>query len=120
MQNKGYENELYEVGQYIWKYRKDAGYNQEKLAELADVSINTIHRAESGKNGVALDTIFAISDALNIPIEKFCPSRFMNGNQPPELKELERLYDKLTKSNKQVVMETIIPLINILLLQQGA
>ena len=44
----------------------------------------------------------------------------MNGKQDAELKEVERLYDRLTKSNKKVVIETIIPLINILLQQQGA
>ena len=120
LQTKGYEKELSEVGKYICKYRKEAGYNQEVLADLANLSVNTIYRAECGKNGIALDTILAISDALHIPVEKFCPSRFENGTIDKEMKQLEYKYDQLTQSNKKVVLETIIPLINVLLLQQGA
>lgn len=120
MQANGYKKELSEVGKYINKYRKEAGYNQETLAELADLSVNTIYRAECGKNGISLDTIFAISDTLHIPVEKFCPSRFENGTFDKEMKQLEYKYEQLTQSNKKVVLETIIPLINILLLQQGA
>ena len=33
-----------------------------------------------------------------------------------EMKEMEILYDKLSQSNKKIVLETITPLINILLL----
>lgn len=120
MQEDQRNKDLSEVGQSIWRFRREAGHNQEKLAELANVSVNTIHRAEAGKSGIALDTIFAISDALKIPIEKFCPARFVNGTLDEEMKEMEILYNKLSQSNKKIVLETITPLINILLLHQSA
>ena len=120
MAERKYEEELRQVGENIRAYRKKQDWSQEEMAEMADTSVNTIHRVENGKHTVSLDTVFAISDALNVPVEKLCPERFANIKQTEELKKVEFLFGRLNKENQKVVMETIIPLMNVLILQQSS
>lgn len=45
---------LTQMGQRIRKHREESHMTQEKLAELVDISTQTISTAETGKNGCAL------------------------------------------------------------------
>ena len=113
-----YKQELVEIGNNIREYRKKKNFTQEQIAEMADASVNTIHRAENGVNKLPLDTFLAISDALDVPIEKLCPVRFSNATRSDNMKKVEFTFERLTKNNQQIVMETIMPLMNVLLKQQ--
>ncbi len=44
--------------------RADLGWDQEKLAEEAGVSKDTVCSVECGRRGVTLNTIVALADAL--------------------------------------------------------
>ncbi len=71
MNNK--PNDLYEkIARNIKIYRNKAGITQAVLAEKIGVSHEFIRRIESekGKKTFSVDTIYKISIALNIPIEK--------------------------------------------------
>ena len=59
---------LTRVGQRVYDRRKNLGYSQEKLAELSNVSLNTIRRIESEHNFSGLDTYYNVANALEIPI----------------------------------------------------
>lgn len=118
MAEKNYKEDIGEVGENIRAYRIKCDLTQEEIAEQADTSVNTIYRIENGKHKVALDTVFAIADVLNVPIESLCPVRFANIKKSEDIKKVEFLFGRLTKENQKVVMETIMPLMNALLLQQ--
>lgn len=120
MTGRDYKQDITEVGQIIRWYRKKRKLSQEQLAEKADTSVNTIHRIESGTHKVPMETVLAIADVLNVPIEKLCPERYANIKQAEEMKKVEFLFGRLTKDNQKVVMETIMPLMKILLQQQNA
>ena len=113
-----YEQELYEVGDYIRQYRKLNKLTQEEMAEKADVSVDTIHRIENGKHKISLDMLFAVAEVLNVPVEMICQTSFENIREQEGLKKMRFLYSRLTKSNQEVVCETISALIDVLLLQQ--
>lgn len=71
MNNK--PNDLYEkIARNIKIYRNKAGITQAVLAEKIGVSHEFIRRIESekGKKTFSVDTLYKISIALNIPIEK--------------------------------------------------
>jgi len=61
------------VKRNIRKYRRQAGYTQQELAELVDVSGNFITQVESLSSSkfLTIATLGRISDALNIDISKF-------------------------------------------------
>ncbi len=56
------------VGQSIFKFRHQKGLSQMKLAELADLHLNTIQSLESGKYRARVLTLFQIARALNIKV----------------------------------------------------
>lgn len=63
------------LGLKIGYYRKKCGYTQEQLAELIGKSWSFVSQIEAnnGKKvkGLSLDTLFIISEKLNVPVEKF-------------------------------------------------
>ena len=66
-------NELYDrIAFNIKKYRKEANITQAVLAERIGVSHEFIRRIESekGKKTFSVETIYRISQALNISINK--------------------------------------------------
>lgn len=63
------------LGLKIAYYRKRCGYTQEQFAELIGKSWSFVSQIEAnnGKSikGISLDTLFTISDKLEVPVEKF-------------------------------------------------
>ena len=63
------------LGLKIAYYRKKRGYTQEQVAELIGKSWSFISQIEANNGavvkGVSLDTLFTISEVLDVPVEKF-------------------------------------------------
>ena len=63
------------LGLKIAYYRKKRGYTQEQFAELIGKSWSFISQVEANNGavvkGVSLDTLFTISEVLDVPVEKF-------------------------------------------------
>ena len=63
------------LGLKIAYYRKKRGYTQEQFAELIGKSWSFISQIEANNGavvkGVSLDTLFTISEVLDVPVEKF-------------------------------------------------
>lgn len=72
MDDYGYKNLLLLLGLKIGYYRKLRGYTQEELAELVGVSTTFIGMMEAPNLSKApsLKTLYAIADALDVPISK--------------------------------------------------
>lgn len=73
MQEK-YRNKYRLLGLHIAMYRKMRGYTQEQFAELIGKSWSFVSQVEANNGvklkGVSLDTLFTISDVLDIPVGK--------------------------------------------------
>ena len=54
------------LGKRIKELRKNAGFTQEKLAEMVDLSREYITRVERGQKNISLKKLFVIVDALNV------------------------------------------------------
>ncbi len=54
------------IGNRISNLRKKHGYTQEKLAELADISIQFLSDIENNKKSMTVTTLKNIADSLNI------------------------------------------------------
>lgn len=63
------------LGLKIAYYRKKRGYTQEQLAELIGKSWSFISQVEANNGakikGISLETLFMISEKLDVPVEKF-------------------------------------------------
>lgn len=54
------------IGNRISHIRKERGYTQEKLAELAGISIQFLSDIENNKKNMTVTTLKKIADSLNI------------------------------------------------------
>ena len=66
---------LADIGKRLASAQKRKGYTQEQLAELIGKSWSFISQIEANNGakvkGISLDTLFTISEKLNVPVEKF-------------------------------------------------
>lgn len=62
------------LGLKIAYYRKRKGYTQEQFAELIDKSLSFVGQIEANNGvavkGISLDTLFTISETLDVPMAK--------------------------------------------------
>lgn len=57
------------LSQNIKRLRKKKGISQEKMARLADVSVNTIVKIENGANqNPTIETLIKVTKALDVEI----------------------------------------------------
>lgn len=76
-------------------YRKKQKLTQMKLAELADLSVDSIKRIEAGQRSMSLENFLRLADALQVPLS------FLLYEQA-EIPELEQLNNILKgRSDKQ-------------------
>ena len=64
-----------QIGLNIAFYRKKSGMSQSTLAEKANISRTHMSRVETADCAISLDTLFQISEALNITPEKLLEFR---------------------------------------------
>jgi transcriptional regulator with XRE-family HTH domain len=58
------------VGKNIRGYRQKRGISQDRLSKLADLSLNTIIKVESGRNlNPTIKTLIRIAKSLNVKVD---------------------------------------------------
>lgn len=57
------------IGERIWQRRREKGWSQEILAELADLTPSHISYVESGKKKVGLEGLYRIAEALGVTLD---------------------------------------------------
>ena len=62
------------VGRKLFKFRLRQGMSQKLLASKVGVTYQQIQKYEKGLNRIAASRLYAISKALNTPIQDFFPN----------------------------------------------
>ena len=57
------------LGETIKARRKEVGITQPHLAELADISTNTLYKLERGQGNPSLDVLFKLSEVLGLELK---------------------------------------------------
>ena len=86
--------------------RKEKGYSQSKLAELAEVSTNTIGKLEISYTTVSLKTILTIANVLDVDINYLISVNPPNSKQATDL-FIESLLQTFTEKDKQFLIQII-------------
>lgn len=64
------------LGENIKKYRKKKELSQDKLAKLADITLTTLVKIETGSNiNPTIKTLKKISDALQVSIDELISTK---------------------------------------------
>lgn len=91
------DNQMEEVGKRISDLRKSYGYTQEKLAEMAEISIQFLVQIEHGKKTMKVGTLRKLSSALSVSSDYI-----INGSEAySENAEINALLSKLSEENRQ-------------------
>ncbi len=94
------------IGACIRTHRKKKGLTQVELAEIVKVSENLISDYERGKAVPCRDTLFNLSIALDFSIDALVKG--INYVQAPIFPdEISELLDKLTVSQRKIVLSTV-------------
>jgi len=59
------------LGQRVRARRLEIGMSQERLADLLGVTFQQVQKYERGVNRIAASRLFAIADALDMPVARF-------------------------------------------------
>ena len=73
---------LANLGQTVQELRKDLGWNQQRLADLADLDRTYISAVEHGKQNLTLGAIVKLADALGVEL-----GRLMSDTDKPKAKD---------------------------------
>ena len=57
------------IGQIITSRRKELGITQSHLAELAEISVNTLYKIERGQNNPTIGILENITEVLGLEIK---------------------------------------------------
>ena len=99
-------------GKRLQKYREEAGYSQEKLAEITKRSSIFISYMERGQKAPSVDTLIQLSNALNISMDLLLGNEVQN-NSAARLLYLEEKMCHLPLLNQQKIMDIFDSIINI-------
>lgn len=98
-----YEDNIYmgtildkSIGARLKFFRRNAGYTQEKLAELVDCEISTIGHCENGKDRISLTLLSKIADVLNVELYKF----FMPREPETDIKTIDSINTLLQQADR--------------------
>lgn len=81
MEARQMDNLLKEIGKRIHSRRKQLYMTQEKLAELANITPQTVSTAELGQKAMRPDTIIKISSALKVSTDYLLLGKITEGDQ---------------------------------------
>lgn len=97
------DNQMEDVGKRISDLRKSYGYTQEKLAEMADISIQFLVQIEHGKKTMKVGTLRKLSAALSVSSDYI-----INGSEAySENAEINALLSKLSEENRELATKLL-------------
>ena len=118
MNTRQLSNDLTYVSWQCSVLRKIANKTQNEISEITGMGINTIYRIETGQRIPDLDQLFRYCYALNIPMAELLPPSMQSNHSTNPLPLFNLAYCQLTEANKELALQIINALINVLLSQQ--
>ena len=94
------------IGARVKYFRLNAGYTQEKLAELVGCEESTIAHCEIGKTRISLTLLDKIAMSLNIDLYKFLTDREID-TDTKTIKSINNLLNQANKSQLGLIYSTI-------------
>lgn len=84
-------------------YRKKQKLTQMKLAELADLSVDSIKRIEAGQRSMSLENFLRLADALQVPLSFLLYEKV----EMPELEQFNNILKGRNDKQKKYLLHIL-------------
>ncbi|MDO5425769.1 MAG: helix-turn-helix transcriptional regulator [Eubacteriales bacterium] len=102
---------LIEIGERVRKRRQELCWSQEKLAEMADISPNTVSRVEGGQSDMSIEVFKRLAQALGMSASELLGDVECLQEDGQVQRLLYRM-QCLERRDKEIVMRTVDALID--------
>lgn len=106
MGSRAISQSLIEIGERIRKRRQELRWSQEKLAEMADISLNTVCRVEGGQSDMSIEVFRKLAQALGMSASELLGDIEYLQKDGQEQRILYRM-QHLAHSDREVVLRTL-------------
>lgn len=94
----------YIIANNVKLYRKKEKLTQMKLAERAELSLDSIKRIETGKRTMSLENFLRISEALQVPLSFLL---YGQGEEVPELEQIKSILKGRSDNQKRYLLHML-------------
>ncbi len=94
----------YIIANNVKLYRKKEKLTQMKLAERAELSLDSIKRIEAGKRTMSLENFLRISEALQVPLSFLL---YGQGEEVPELEQIKSILKGRSDKQKRYLLHML-------------
>lgn len=113
MGNRVVSKRLMEIGERIRERRQTLRWSQEKLAEMADVSLNTVSRIEGGQSDMSIEVFRRLAQALGTSASELVGDmEVMEGDG--YIQRMSARVRRLQQKDREVVFRTVDALVDAL------
>ena len=103
MENQRVKNIRYIIADNLKLYRKKQKLTQMKLAELADLSLDSIKRIEAGQRSMSLENFLRLSEALQVPLSFLLYEQ----TEMPELEQFNNILKGRSDKQKKYLLHML-------------
>lgn len=113
MGNRVVSQRLMEIGERIRKRRQTLRWSQEKLAEMADVSLNTVSRIEGGQSDMSIEVFRRLAQSLGMSASELVGDMEVMVKDG-DMQRMSVRMRRLQQKDREVVFRTVDALVDAL------
>lgn len=104
--NQIVSKELMDMGNRVRECRNKRRWSQEKLAEEADISLNTVSRIECGQTRMSIEVFMRLVQALDVDAELLLFGKIPDREKRDDTR-IQFLMQRLKESDKEILLQTM-------------
>ena len=112
MSTRAISRELIDLGERIRKRRQELHWSQEKLAEEADICVNTVSRVEGGQSAMSVKIFRKLVRTLAINANELLGESGFAQEESGQFQRMAYRIQHLKDCDQEIVFQTIETLIN--------
>lgn len=107
MGNRAGSQELIELGNRIRDRRQEMGMSQEKVAEQAGISVNTVSRIEGGQSAMSIEIFIRIVQVLGVDANRLLGVESTDGGDDEPCRKMLWHIRRLKQREQAALLQTV-------------
>ncbi len=112
MSNRAESQDLIELGNRIRDRRQELRLSQEKIAEKAGISVNTVSRIEGGQSAMSIEIFIKLVQILEVDANELLGENVTAMEEDGQCQKMLCRIQHLNRSEQMVVLQTMEALVD--------